>query len=419
MHDLMIRNVRIAGDTPAVDIAVDQGRISAIGPDLSGAAMTQTDGQGMFAFPGFTDSHIHLDKADILGRCTACNGTLAEAIALTAAAKAAFTQDDIYRRAAGVVERAILHGTTLMRSFVEVDPRIGFRALDALCELRDHYSFAIDIQLCAFAQEGLTQEPKTIGMLHEALTRGADMIGGCPYADPDPDRHIATIFDLACEFDVDVDFHLDFDLDPGHTDLPAVIRETRARGWQGRVSIGHVTNLSAMPLPRVAEIAAALSGAGIALTVLPATDLFLTGRDHDRLIPRGVAPAHLLRAEGVVTSIATNNVLNPFTPFGDASLLRMANLYANVAQISRDADMDAVFAMIAEDAARILRRARTLHVGAEADIVLLDCTSREAAIRGLPRVAMGWKRGRQSFHNFRGQILRPAAPNTSASLPMP
>lgn len=55
-----------------------------------------------------------------------------------------------------------------------------------------------------------------------------------------------------------------------------------------------------------------LAEAGIALTVLPATDLFLTGRDSTHLVPRGVTPAHRLAALGVVTTISTNNVLNPF-----------------------------------------------------------------------------------------------------------
>ena len=47
---------------------------------------------------------------------------------------------------------------------------------------------------------------------------------------------------------------------------------------------------------------------------------------------RRAAPAHKLVAEGALF-VATNNVLNPFTPFGDCSLMRMANLYANVAQV--------------------------------------------------------------------------------------
>src|SRR5262249_57106916 len=90
---------------------------------------------------------------------------------------------------------------------------------------------------------------------------------------------------------------------------------------------------------------------------LPATDLFLMGRDRHVHVPRGVAPAHRLLGDGVTCSLATNNVLNPFTPFGDCSLMRMANLYANVAQIGRPRDLKACFDMITTLPARLMNAA--------------------------------------------------------------
>ncbi|MEJ7666141.1 MAG: hypothetical protein WKG07_44830 [Hymenobacter sp.] len=42
--------------------------------------------------------------------------------------------------------------------------------------------------------------------------------------------------------------------------------------------------------------------------------------------------ANELQALGLTTTISSNNILNAFTPYGDASLVRMANMYANIAQ---------------------------------------------------------------------------------------
>ncbi|WP_374292325.1 amidohydrolase family protein [Paenirhodobacter enshiensis] len=407
--DLILRNVRIGHQGTVTDIALDAGRIAAIGPGLSLPATAEHDGEGLFACAGFSDSHVHLDKACILDRCTIHDGTLSEAIRETARAKAGFTEADVHTRARSVIERAISHGTMRMRSFVEVDPRAGLRSLTALLRLREEYRFALDLQLCAFAQEGLTQEPETLTLLRQALEMGADLVGGCPYADPDPVAHVKAIFDLAQAFDVDADFHLDFDLDPAHTDLPAVLRETEARGWGGRVTIGHVTNLSAMGPERLAEVAADLARAGIAVTALPATDLFLNGRGADRLVPRGVAPVHRLHQAGVRTALATNNVMNPFTPYGDASLLRMANLYANVAQLSRPEDLAAAFAMVSDGAAAAMGMSAGLTTGAPADIVLIEAASPADAIARVGRVRCGWKRGRMSFDNGRSRIFAPDA----------
>ncbi|EJL48278.1 cytosine deaminase-like metal-dependent hydrolase [Rhizobium sp. CF122] len=399
LFDLVIRNARTEQGQETVDIAIKDGVIAAMEPAFRCEAVMEADARGAFAFSGFAESHIHLDKAGILGRCLICEGTLAEAVRETARAKKGFEVEDVYARAARVVEKAIIHGTTLMRTFVEIDPRAGFRSFEAIRKVKADYAFAIDIEICAFAQEGLTREPETFAMLDRALSEGADLVGGCPYTDPDPRRHVELIFELARKHDVAVDFHLDFDLDPENTNLPAVVTETERHGWGGRVSIGHVTNLSAMPAEMVEGIARRLGGAGIALTVLPATDLFLNGRGFEALVPRGIAPAHLLAGRGVVTSIATNNVLNPFTPYGDASLIRMANLYANVAQLSREEDMRLVFSMVSDSAALLMGKTHGLSVGAEATIVLLDCAGGAEAVREIARVIGGWKNGRQSFWN--------------------
>lgn len=350
--DFVIRNARMAGLTEPTDIAFEAGRVAAIAPRFVCDALHH-DAGGKFACAGLIETHIHLDKAGIISRCNLCTGTLVEAVSETSRAKAAFTEEDVYVRAAAVIEKAILHGTTRLRTFVEIDPRAGFRSFEAIRKLKADHTSLIDIEICAFAQEGLTNDPGTEEMLEQAMKMGADLVGGCPYTDPKPVEHIRRIFDLAMRHDVAVDFHLDFDLDPAGSDLPVVIAETVARRYQGRVSVGHVTKLCSAA-GRLEPIGRRLAEAGIALTVLPATDLFLTGRDWTHLVPRGVTPAHRLAGLGVVTTISTNNVLNPFTPFGDVNLMRMANLYANVAQIGTADGFDSVFAMITTQAATLL-----------------------------------------------------------------
>lgn len=406
LFDLLIRNASLEDADSPVDIGISDGMIAAIGSNLVCEAVETVDAEGAFASSGFTDSHIHLDKACILDRCSICEGTLAEAVRETAVAKAGFTEADVYARAARVVEKAIVNGTMRMRTFVEIDPRAGMRSFEAIKRIRSDYAFAVDIEICAFAQDGLTNEPETFAMLDQALADGADLIGGAPYIDPDPHGQIRMIFDLAEKHGVPVDFHLDFDLSPEKSNLPAVIEETLKRGYQGRVSLGHMTSLSALAPDGLRAVAQKLKAAGIAITVLPSTDLFLNGRSFDRLVPRGVAPAHLLASEGVLTSIASNNILNPFTPYGDASLIRMANLYANVAQLSRRQDMQLAFDMIERSAAEILGKRQKIAVGEPADIILIDCGDREQAIRENARVIFGCKGGRKTFEAQRPKLFR-------------
>jgi cytosine deaminase len=405
--DLVLREARLTGGNQTVDIGVRDGRIAAIAPTLvCDAPEERLDGR--LVVPGFVDTHIHLDKSCILGRCECRLGTLQEAISEVAAAKRDFTEDDVYARARRTLEKAIVQGTTRMRTHVEVDPRIGLKSFQAISRLKRDYAWAIDLEICVFPQEGLINDPGAEELLVAACAAGADVIGGCPYTDTHPDEQIARIFAIAQTFDLDIDFHLDFDLDPSWMHLDEVCRQTEAQGWGGRVAIGHVTKLSAVDPDRLTMIGQRIADAGVAVTVLPATDLFLMGRGADHNVPRGVTPAHRLLALGVTCSLATNNVLNPFTPFGDCSLLRLANLYANVAQLGRPAELAQCLDMVTGAPAALMNLADYgIAVGKPADLVVLDALDGAAAVAELAQPLCGWKAGRRTFTRRPPVLHRP------------
>jgi cytosine/creatinine deaminase len=405
--DLVLRQARLTDGEALRDIGVANGRIAEIAHHITTDAMEERlDGRLVIA--GFVETHIHLDKSCILDRCGGEQGTLEEAIAAVASAKRAFTEADVYARAKRTLEKAIVHGTMRMRTHVEVDPRVALNGFHAVQALKRDYAWAIDLQICVFPQEGLTNDPGTDELLVEACERGADLIGGCPYTDTDPNAQIERIFELARRFDLDIDFHLDFDLDPSWMHLDEVCRQTDAHRWGGRVAIGHATKLSAVDHSQLADIGRRLGDAGVAVTVLPATDLFLMGRAHEHQAPRGVAPAHRLLGHGVTCSLATNNVLNPFTPFGDCSLIRMANLYANTAQIGRPSELKACLDMVTTLPARLINATDYgTAVGHPADLVVLDSRDPAMAVAELAPPLFGLKRGRRSFTRAPATLHRP------------
>ena len=408
MLDWMVRQARVPGYETPIDIGVVAGRIAAVGVDLAGDAAGVLQASGCLVVPGLVETHVHLDKTCILERCPVAEGSLAEAVRLTAAAKREFTAEDVYARGRRTLERAIGWGTMRMRTHVEVDPGIGLRGLEGVRQLQRDYAWAVDLEICVFPQEGLTDSPGTDALLVSGLRSGARVIGAAPYCDVDPRGQIDRVFALAREFDVDIDMHLDLgdSLDGMQTDY--VCRKAEQYGWGGRVAVGHVTQMSLLDHGRVAELAATLARAGVAVTVLPATDLFLMGRAHDHAKPRGVVDAGPLLAAGVNCSLSTNNVLNPFTPYGDANPLRMANLYANICHVARPAALADCMDMITGRAARLLRLGDYgLHLGGPADLVLLDATTAHAAVAELAAPLWGMKAGRLSFTRTKPQLHPP------------
>ena len=397
--ETILRNARIEDgpDASLVDIGITGGIISAIEAGLNADGET-IDVGGRLVSPGFVETHIHLDKSCILDRLSFGSGGLSEAIGEVAQLKAGFTPEDVYQRARRTLEKCVINGTTHLRTHLEVDPVIGLRSLEGILPLVEEFRWAMDIEICIFPQEGLLNNPGTDELMEEGLRRGGRLVGAAPYTDSDPHGQIDRVFAIARDFDIDIDMHLDFGPDADALDLDYVCDLTERFHYGGRVAIGHVTKLSALPPEQLDQKARRLADAGVAATVLPATDLFLMGRHQEHSMMRGVAPVHRMLESGVNCSLSTNNVLNPFTPFGDCSLVRMANLYANICQVGDPKGLEECYEMVTTRPARLMRLADYgIEVGSPADLVVLDCESRSAAVTEVVSPIMGFKRGRRTF----------------------
>jgi cytosine/creatinine deaminase len=391
--DLKITQARLMGQPGFWDIGIDDGYITALAPSLEAAATT-IDAQQQLVIPGLVDAHIHLDKALILDRQPAVTGTFQEAMQGTLAAKKAFTLEDIQSRARRVLQQAIAFGITLMRSHVEVDGAIGLTGMKALLPLRQEYQWGMTLQLAAFAQEGITNQTGAIALLRQAMALGADVIGSAPYVDPDPQQNVCSVFDLAQEFDRDVDFHLDFLDDDAPLLLPFVLEETCRRGWQGRVCLGHMTKLAGLPPVALEAIAPRIREAGVSILALPASDLYMMARKDTHNIRRGVAPIHQLIDRGVVAGVAVNNIQNLFTPFGDGDVLKICTLLAQVLHLGTTRQHEQCLSMATTLAAQAIGVPNhQIAIGNPADLVILNAQSATEAIAAAPGARSVIKKG--------------------------
>jgi cytosine deaminase len=398
--DLLLRDCALPDGTRA-DLGCRGGRIVVLSPAGAGGpggearAARVIECGGRLVTPGLVDAHIHLDKALLSSRAPSLEGSLAEAIRVTGAAKRGFTVDDIRARARAVLDLAVRSGTTAMRSHVEVDPIVGLMGLEALRPLRHEYAPALELQLCAFAQEGIVQAPGTEALLARALREGADLVGGCPYNDTDPRAHVDAIFRLAREFGVDADFHTDFFDEPEHLHVRYICEQTVRHGWEGRVAVGHLTELAALAPAEQDPVIAELRAARVGVIVLPATDLYLMGRRDERNPRRGLAPVKRLLAAGVPVAAASNNVRNAFTPVGNADLALMGVLIAVGAHMGAPAELGQVLAMLTTEPARILSlKSHGLALGNRADLVVWEAAGLDEAVGALAPRAYVIKSGR-------------------------
>ena len=406
MLDLVVRSCRLPAGAEPVDLAIAAGRIVAVGRADEPARET-IDAAGRLVTPGLVEAHIHLDKALLTERVAGTAETAADAIRLTGAVKRSFTADDIAARARRVLDLAVAAGTTAMRVHVEVDPIVGLMGMETLLALKREYAPAVDLQLCAFAQEGILQAPPTEALLRRALETGADLVGGCPYNDTDASRHIEIVFALAREFGVDADFHVDFTDEPEHLHVREIARQTVRAGWQGRVAVGHLTELAALPAADQSALIAELAAARIGVISLPLTDLYLMGRRDERNVRRGLTPIRRLLEAGVPVALASNNVRNPFTPIGTADPAHLTFVSAVAAHMGTRALMRDLVAAITTHPARILNLPDYgCAAGCRADLVVWECERVEEIVMALPARRLVVKAGRVSVEHERRLVER-------------
>jgi cytosine deaminase len=391
-----LRNAVLASGR-VVDVAVEGERITAVGNDLPAGA-DAFDCGGRLLLPAFIDTHVHLDKALIRDELREHDGTLAGAIGAVQVRKRAYTVDDVRARARAVIESSVVRGTTRLRSHVDVDTIGRLVPLEGvLAAARDTAAIA-EVEVIAFPQEGILRDPGASDLMRAALEAGAQVVGGMPHWELDEAaqlEHVRICFDLAERFDKPLDMHVDETDDGTVRTLEMVADEALRRGWQGRVTAGHVCSLAAADEEYAARVVDKCARAGMTIVSNPVTNLVIQGRGDRGLIRRGLTRVAELRAAGVNICFGQDCVKDGFYPFGRGDMLEVALISAHAAHLATREEIGFALAAITENPARAWGlEDYGVRPGARADLILVDAPSWDEALRLQATRAKVWARGR-------------------------
>lgn len=374
----LLRNARAAGWDSPRDIIIEGGKIAQIGESLSAEADSHFDLGGRVVVPGFVEAHTHIDKAYTLHLCENAAGTLDGAIREMYKVKGTATVDEIYGRAEACLLNFISHGATTVRTHIDVDHAIDLRGMEALLRLRDRYREKVTLQLVPLAGSapGATDESEYRKYLREAVSMGADAVGGVPTLSFDSEAHLEIAFATAAEFNLPIDLHVDESDDPNHLVLEQLAEKTIGEGWQGRVVAGHCCSLAAVDDATASRVIDKVAEAGISVITLPLCNLYLQGRGDTQPVRRGITRVKELLDAGVNVFCASDNVQDAFGPYGRADTLEAAwltGLAAHLNESFRSTLLDMVTGRPAK--ALGLGDGYGLREGAPADLVVMASES--------------------------------------------
>lgn len=399
--DILIKNSKIPFKTGTWDIGVENGRIAKIEREITGKGKIMIDADGRLVTPTFIDPHIHLDKV-LISEVVRNNvsGTLKEAIEIIWDKKQNYTLDDIRTRASRVIELAAKHGTTKMRTHVDVDNIGGLRPLKGVLSTVSDCKDLVDVQIVAFPQEGIVQNEGCEELMRQAMEQGAGIVGGMPAnetTDKNSRKHIDICFEIAKDFNAAIDMHVDETDDPNSRTLEYLAAKTIKEKYFGRVTAGHTCALSAYDHRYAAKVISLVKRANINMITNPATNLMLQGRMDRGNIRRGLTRVKELMSSGVNVSFGQDCIKDTFYPtFGKADMLEVGMILAHAVQFSMPKEIDTIFRMLTRNAAVVLGIEKNygLEVGKPADMNVIDATTVQEAFRLQPSRLYVIKSGR-------------------------
>ena len=385
--DTIIRNAQLRNEDDLMDIAIKDGIIKVIGPNIDLKGQTEIDAEGKLVTPTFIDPHIHLDKI-LISEVVRDNvsGTLTEAIEIIWEKKRNYTNEEILDRAGRVIEWAVKNGTTKMRTHIDIDTIVGLKALEGMLLVKEAYKELMDLQIVAFPQEGIIQDPGTAELMDEAMKMGADVVGGMPYnemTDVDSMRHIDFCFDLARKYDADIDMHTDETDDDTARTLQYYAATAIKTGWIGRCTACHTCALAAYNDYYAMKVIGLVKRAKMNMITNPATNLMLQGRLDKQPIRRGITRVKELMAAGVNVAYGQDCIKDTFYPtFGQADMLEVGQLLAHAAHLSMPHEVEKLYDMPTFNSAKVMRiDDYGIKAGNSADFNIIDAPTVQEALR--------------------------------------
>jgi cytosine deaminase len=371
--DIAIRRARLRGRGDRLaEIGINDGRIVAIAERFDGKGAMEIDARGNLVTESYVNPHLHLCKVWTLPMMEEealktyqgeAMGKAMAGIELASKIKEKYAESWIVENARRAVALAALYGNLHIRAFADVDSKARLEGLKALIRVRDEFRGIVDIQVVAFAQDGIVREPGAAELMHQAIKLGADVVGGIPwieFTNADAAAHVSICFDLAQEFDKDVSMLLDDAGDPGLRTLEMMAVEAIRRGWQGRALAHHCRAMSLYPMPYVQRLARVLKAAHVSVVTDPHT-----GPLHARVKE--------LLAEGVTVCLGQDDISDAYYPFGRNNMPEVAFLASHLLWMMTRQEVEKLYDMITVNAAAAINLGRFgLTEGAPANLVVLD-----------------------------------------------
>ncbi|BDB99950.1 amidohydrolase family protein [Saccharolobus caldissimus] len=366
---MIVKNAKLL-DGRIVNIKIDGERISCIGQCEGDEE--EIDAEYKLVLPPYFNMHFHLDSA--FTNVSNKSGTLWEGIRIWQEVKNKLTEEEVIRNALTAVKLMVAQGTLWIRTHVDVTEK-SLKLLKAIKKVKEMVRDIAEVQITAFPQDGIFTDKGNDELLRKAIEEGADNVGLIPHNEltrEDGVKSVKFAFDLAKEYNRDVDGHIDETDDPNSRFLEVVVKETLDNNWHGKVTAGHVTAMHSWDPAYRYRILPQVAKAGITVIPNPLINAVLQGRLEGYPKRRGNAPIKEMIKFNVNVALGHDCIMDPWYPLGSGNMLHVLFMSIHLDQLTGEEELKWSINLITFNAAKAWRTEYGIEMGKEANLLVTD-----------------------------------------------
>jgi cytosine/adenosine deaminase-related metal-dependent hydrolase len=276
---------------------------------------------------GWVNAHAHIDRAFILNdeNFGLTDGTLKEKWAFPDKFKAAATVDDIYQNMANALDDQIAQGVQAIAAYIDADPIVKDKALQAGEKARATYADKIQIKFINQVVKGVL-DPEARKWF-EVGAEFVDFIGGLPEKDQGHEaEHLDILFEAAKKNGgKPLHVHVDQLNLPEQRDTELLVKKTIEHGYEGKVVAIHCISVGAQTREYRQELYAKMKDVGMIVVACPCAwidNSWVAGLDHDVIGPihNALTPVKEMVAAGLTVALGTDDIQDIYKPYVDGDM---------------------------------------------------------------------------------------------------
>lgn len=372
------------GISELADISVLNGKIQHIGASSSQTSQLPIwDVKGALALPLLIDAHTHLDKTLTRSRMGEITPGLLGAIQAMMMDRTHWTPEDVYQRANQALTWAYAAGVQHLRTHCDWwEPQIQPIAWEVLHDLATAWQNKIKMERVSLMPLHLFAEADQARNLakHIAGSGPGALMGGFVHTSNWDLKALKNLFAAAQAEGLNLDLHMDEELNPQAQGLLHATEIMREIGFEGHVVCGHTCALSAQDRTQAMRTLDEVAKVKMSLVTLPMTNLLLqdavTGKTPTQ---RGLTLIQEARHRGIPVMVASDNVQDPFCTYGSYDPLDALTAGALAAQLP-DVFDQATQSICRKDWLTGSAYTAPLQVGSDANFIVF----RQANVWGFP-----------------------------------